>query len=117
MKRPCYFYNTGGCYHHDGSEKTAKECLYEHVLLDFPMERPQHLRRPCRYYHLGGYCRDPFCSFGHNELLPDKWARYFGQEYPGRGYSHNCVWKQYQEDEQIKQTIMKMVKGVLDDYF
>lgn len=117
-QEPCYFYNTGGCYHKDGREKTQKECQYLHIKLDSPMERPQHLKTPCRYYHLSGHCKNPYCRFGHSELPRYRWYRFFDSPYLGRGYSQACVWDRLKtEDEQIKETILRMIESLLNDYF
>ena len=90
---PCFFYNTGGCYNKDGSVKTQDQCKYQHILVDYPMEKGQHLKAPCKYYHLRGFCKNPYCLFGHLELSNEKWGWYFPQHaYPGKNYSKNYKW-------------------------
>jgi hypothetical protein len=95
IHKACYFYNTGGCYHNDGRIKTAEECKYLHVSVSKPLEKPQHLKPPCKYYHLRGHCKDTFCVFGHSELSEERWHKYFStHQYPGINYTHgdNFVW-------------------------
>ena len=77
-RSPCYFYNTGGCFHANGTVKESQECKYLHVKVDCPMEKPEHLRPPCRFYHLRGFCIKEDCMFGHSDITEKKWKYYFG---------------------------------------
>jgi len=87
INKPCYFYNTGGCYNIDGTEKKEEDCKYLHIKIIEPLEKPQHLKAPCKYYHLRGYCSNRYCIFGHSELSEDRWKKYFpSKNYPGVGY-------------------------------
>lgn len=95
IQKPCYFYNTGGCYKADGTLKSADECLYLHVRVDEPMKKPQHLKPPCKYFHLRKHCNNPYCMFGHTDLPKDRWLKYFPTHaYPGLDYSkrYHCIW-------------------------
>lgn len=96
VNRPCFFYNTGGCFHKNGFPKKDNECKYMHVKVDYPMEKGQHLRAPCKYFHLGRMCKNPSCMFGHTELSYEKWNWYFPNHfYPGKEYTvatPGCQW-------------------------
>ncbi len=99
IQEPCFFYNTGGCYNPDGSPKSEAECKYLHTQINKPVEKGQHLRAPCKYYHLRGECKNKLCLFGHIELSYQKWTWYFPNHfYPGKGYTHagpfkkGCKW-------------------------
>ena len=88
IQKPCYFFNTGGCYHSDGSVKSEADCKYLHVTVKEPLEKPQHLKPPCKYYHLRGHCKNAYCVFGHSEISADRWEKYFPTHpYPGPDYS------------------------------
>lgn len=93
---PCYFYNTGGCYHKDGSEKLQSECPFLHIKIDSPMEKPQRLKPPCKYYHLRGWCKNPDCIFGHVELTAQRWNQFFtNKSYPGKFYNYYYKWDSF----------------------
>lgn len=65
----CFFYNMGGCYRKDGSEKPESECKYWHLKVQYPVTKPQHYRSPCSFYHLNGKCDDIGCKYGHTPNL------------------------------------------------
>lgn len=121
INKPCYFYNTGGCYNNDGSPKTADQCKYLHIKVDEPLEKPQHLKPPCKFYHLRRYCRNVWCIFGHAELSKERWEKYFPQHpYPGGGYGNKSeyVWDGNKSEElnnkQIKATILMLLLQLID---
>lgn len=90
IQKPCYFYNTGGCYNDDGTPKSEDQCRYLHYKVNEPLEKPQHLKPPCKYYHLRRHCNNSYCVFGHAELSLDRWQKYFpNHEYPGHDYTRN----------------------------
>jgi len=123
IQKPCYFYNTGGCYNSDGSPKSEQDCKYLHVKVIEPLEKPQHLKPPCKYYHLRKICNNSCCVFGHSELSYDRWTQYFPtHEYPGKDYTRaeQYVWeKDYDRsvspqspeysDKQLERTILLML--------
>lgn len=65
----CFFYNTGGCYRKDGTEKPESECKYYHLKVPYPLTRPQQYRSPCLFYHIDGRCDDIGCKYGHTPNL------------------------------------------------
>lgn len=116
INKPCFFYNTGGCYHDNGKEKTAIECKYLHVHVTEPLEKPQHLKPPCKFYHLRGSCTNPYCVFGHSELSKDRWHKYFpGHQYPGHGYGHSkdFDWR-VEEVDNNREKVINMILQLLD---
>lgn len=132
IHQPCYFFNTGGCYHNDGRVKTGDECKYLHVKVQEPLEKPQHLKPPCKYYHLRGHCKNPYCIFGHSELTADRWKIFFPtHNYPGTNYiiTNNFVWNVPTHTEvdlensiqpnnalyEVKKTILLMMLQIINE--
>nr|QBK87393.1 MAG: hypothetical protein LCMAC201_03030 [Marseillevirus LCMAC201] len=126
ISKPCYFYNTGGCYHSDGTVKSAAECKYIHVKVTEPLEKPQHLKPPCKYYHLRGHCQNVYCVFGHSELSVERWKKYFfTHNYPGLRYTSTDQfnWDGVQTTARppginvnyVKTTILMIMLQLLDD--
>ena len=128
ITKPCYFFNTGGCYHSDGRVKTEQECKYLHVKVKEPLEKPQHLKPPCKYYHLRGHCKNICCVFGHSELTPERWYKYFPSHiHPGSEYTKTSkfIWDATRIEEprahpennanQIKAIILMMMLQMLDE--
>ncbi|KKL66009.1 hypothetical protein LCGC14_2149270 [marine sediment metagenome] len=130
IQKPCYFYNTGGCYHSDGAVKSEAKCKYLHVKVNEPLEKPQHLKAPCKYYHLRGHCKNSYCVFGHSELSAERWEKYFPtHNYPGMEYTRtgrfNWDGKQPLTEpqmppsgtnvNQVKTTILMMMLQMLDE--
>lgn len=79
IQQPCWFYNHGGCKHKDGTEKTADECKYLHILHK-DIQRPPHLstRKPCDKYNLEGECKwYDDCKYSHRNLSPEEWSIYY----------------------------------------
>ena len=134
----CYFYNTGGCYNSDGTVKSQGQCQYRHIKFNGPMEKPQHLKPPCKYYHIRKYCKDPYCVFGHSELTHERWPRYFPTHpYPGTNYSTSgkikwvnttttepstevmqtsvTISQSLEKKNRVKATILKLMLQVLDE--
>lgn len=105
INKPCYFYNTGGCYWSD------TQCKFMHVLIDKPMEKPQDLKRPCIFYHLKKSCNNIYCNYGHVELSQKKWIRHFpGYQYPGILYSINCYWiKDNYKDNSLENNNLEII--------
>lgn len=120
INKPCYFYNTGGCYNSQGKLKSDGECKYLHVKVQEPLEKPQHLKAPCKFFHLRGCCKNPYCVFGHVELSKQRWEKYFSSKpYPGSGYSSNYIRFQIQDkiDEQpadVKSTLLLFMLKLLN---
>jgi len=116
---PCWFYNTGGCYDDYGNPKNQEHCKYLHIKLDHPMEKPQHLKIPCRYYHLYKKCLNACCTYGHCELSEQKWEKYFPtNKYPGQFYAMNYHWDgnlppspppQVQQNSELLEMIKKLL--------
>jgi hypothetical protein len=79
---PCWFFNQPG-----GCTKTAKECVYTHVL-DPHVRKPLHLQHPCYHLHVKGECKNiDLCINDHKyELRKNEWETHFKEEYPGPGY-------------------------------
>ncbi len=129
IQKPCYFFNTGGCYHSDGRIKTEQECKYLHVGINEPLEKPQHLKPACKYYHLRGHCKNPYCVFGHSELSSERWNKFFPTHiYPGSDYTKtdkfNWDGKQIEVQtpsssetnvNQVKAAILMMMLQMLDE--
>jgi len=102
IQKPCYFYNTGGCYNDNGTPKSESDCKYLHCKINEPLEKPQHLKPPCKYYHLRKICTNNYCVFGHCELSYERWLQYFPtHEYPGQDYTinNNHIWETNVENE------------------
>jgi hypothetical protein len=123
MPEPCFFFNTGGCFHYNGSIKKPSECPFDHIKVDHPLEKPQQYRPPCKYYHLRGFCSNSECIFGHVEIASYKWNRYFNIDYPGYGYTQNCGWvgkspikikSQNEKIKEVKTTILMILFNLLD---
>lgn len=115
--QPCFFFNTGGCFNKDGTVKT--NCKYKHVIVDYPIERPQHTKPPCKYFHLHKHCKNESCTFGHVELNQYNWEKYFARKWPGKGYSANCVWKELPGAESpavdFKITLLMILYNLLNE--
>lgn len=103
LPEPCFFYNMGGCYHPDGRPKSAKDCNFLHIETDYPIEKPQHLKIPCVYYHLQKNCTNDYCKYGHCELSENRWKRAFGDDFPGEHYSLDCTWSRNVDEKILKQ--------------
>lgn len=81
ISEPCWFFNTGGCRHKDGTEKGAHECKYLHIISS-SVKRPPHLnnRKPCDKFNLEGICYwNNNCKYSHRNLTAEEWSKY----YPG----------------------------------
>ncbi len=129
IHKPCYFYNTGGCYHSDGTVKTGEQCKYLHVKINEPLEKPQHLKPPCKFYHLRAHCKNLYCVFGHCELSTSRWTRFFpAHRYPGFDYTRRCIWIGERSTDirtytpplstnvkQVKATILILMLKMLDE--
>ena len=89
---PCYFYNTGGCYDAKGVPKPAAKCKFAHIKVRGVMSKPQHLKPPCKYYHLNKKCTNSYCIYGHTELTRHRWRQFFREKYPGPGYTQSYTW-------------------------
>lgn len=113
INKPCYFYNTGGCFNKDGSIKDDCDCKYNHIYIDKPLDKPQHLRPPCKFYHLNKKCYNIYCSFGHIPLLLHKWYKsYPNIPYPER-YNEHIWYSDYNlslmELEQLRRRILILI--------
>jgi len=104
IPEPCFFHNTGGCYFSDGTPKSSKDCNFLHISVDYPVEKPQHLKIPCIYYHLQKNCTNEYCKYGHSELSENRWKRTFDCEYPGQYYALKCKWIRHQNNPNSNET-------------
>jgi len=108
IPEPCFFHNTGGCYFSDGTPKSSKDCNFLHISVDYPVEKPQHLKIPCIYYHLQKNCTNEYCKYGHSELSENRWKRTFESEYPGQYYALKCKWsKNRNTTEEVSKIVSK----------
>jgi hypothetical protein len=123
INKPCYFYNTGGCFNPNGSLKSNNDCKYLHIKVNEPLEKPQHLKAPCKYYHLRGYCKNPYCAFGHIELSKHRWQKYFNNKiFPGENYTTNFIWLKALETQEeptiqsgdVKATLLMFMLNLLE---
>ncbi len=80
IKKPCWWFNNGGCKHNDGTEKSEKDCKYLHVKAE--VRKPLHLQHPCYNWHIRtpGRCNIKNCLGDHGEykLTAKEWQYHFG---------------------------------------
>ena len=101
ITEPCWFFNNGGCKHKDGTDKSADECKYQHIMSD-NVRRPPHLatRKPCDKFNLEGDCRwGENCKYSHRSLTPEEWSRF----YPDTPFSlKNNIQKRLQMEHRME---------------
>lgn len=87
INKPCFFFNTGGCFFSNGQVRPESHCKYRHIHVSSPIQKPQFYKFPCKYFHLSRQCKKFNCNFGHIELSPARWLKYFpDNKYPGKNY-------------------------------